>query len=164
MKEIQLTQGQFAQVDDADFEWLSQHKWYARWDSKGKCYYAVRSEYLGTISGKRKYRTVSMHRTVLGLEHGDKLTGDHIATEQTLNNTRKNLRIANHCQQAGNTSIRSNNSTGFKGVSPDGNGYRAQIQVNGKKKRLGTRSTPEAAHALYIQAANDLHGDFARVA
>ena len=30
MKEIQLTQGQVAIVDDADFEWLRQWKWHAQ--------------------------------------------------------------------------------------------------------------------------------------
>jgi hypothetical protein len=43
MKEIQLTQGKVALVDDDDFDYLSQWKWYAHKPSTRDIYYAVRN-------------------------------------------------------------------------------------------------------------------------
>jgi hypothetical protein len=164
VKEIQLTQGLTALVDGADFEWLNQWKWCAWWS--GKAYYAVRGEHLGKTDGKHKYRTIYMHRQILGLPAfpGDERKGDHIETEQTLNNQRSNLRKANDSQSTANTRTRSDNTSGIKGVRPSGNGFVARIRIDGKQKHLGTRKTPEAAHALYVQAAQERHGEFARSA
>lgn len=40
MRKIPLTQGKFALVDDADFDWLNQWKWYAL--KTKTTFYAVR--------------------------------------------------------------------------------------------------------------------------
>lgn len=40
MRQIPLTQGKFAKVDDEDFEWLSQWKWYAL--KHGNTFFAAR--------------------------------------------------------------------------------------------------------------------------
>lgn len=166
MKEIKLTQGQVTQVDDADYEWLNQYKWYALWKKNGKHYYAVRTEYLGTVNGKEKNRTVRMHRQILGLEHGDPRIGDHKTPSETLNNQRSNLRIANTgFESVANQGLSVTNTTGFKGVCllPSGR-YRADIQKDGKKKCLGTRDTKEEASELYWAAAQEQYGEFARIA
>jgi hypothetical protein len=47
---IPLTQGQFATVDAADYEWIVQWKWCAHWSKEGKCFYASRVD---VSSGKR---------------------------------------------------------------------------------------------------------------
>jgi hypothetical protein len=162
VKLIPLTKGQFAQVDDADLNWLNQWTWYASWDKRGKHYYARRQENL-VEGGKRKQRPVSMHRQILGLERGDKRKGDHKDPSQTLNNQRNNLRIAKTDNESNaNRNLQSNNPTGFKGVSKIGNKYRSRIGTNGKIKNLGTRDTPEAAHTLYVAAAQEQFGEFAR--
>ena len=58
MKKIKLTRGQFALVDDKDFEWLNQWKWYAL---KGKTtYYAAR------FVGGRKNRKMILGLRVFG--------------------------------------------------------------------------------------------------
>ena len=60
MKEIQLTQGQVALVDDADFERLNQFKWHA---VKGRnTFYAYRHSPM--INGER--HTIQMHHEVIG--------------------------------------------------------------------------------------------------
>jgi hypothetical protein len=78
------------------------------------------------------------------------------------NNAWANLREATNSQNQANKTGR--NSTGFKGVYKDHNRFKAMISVNGKQIHLGNRSTPEEAHALYVAAANDIHGEFARSA
>jgi hypothetical protein len=49
MKEIQLTRGFKAQVDDADYDWLNQWKWRVEISAWGN--YAVRTDY---SNGKKK--------------------------------------------------------------------------------------------------------------
>ena len=44
MKLISLTQGQFAKVDDEDFEWLNQWKWCAAYKKSTNSYYAIRTD------------------------------------------------------------------------------------------------------------------------
>jgi hypothetical protein len=71
-----------------------------------------------------------------------------------------NLREATSSQNAANRLGWS--ATGFKGVAKSGSGYRAEIQVNGKRRNLGSFRTPEEAHAAYVEAANNNFGKFAR--
>jgi len=60
MKEIPLGNGQNAQVDDEDHEWLSHYRWYAYYDAQqGKTYAAT-----DTPSGRR----VFMHDVIMGLD------------------------------------------------------------------------------------------------
>lgn len=77
-----------------------------------------------------------------------------------------NLREASRSANGANRPINKNNTSGFKGVSwhRSAGKWGARIRVCGRSRRLGLFSTPEAAHAAYIVAA-DLHfGEFARAA
>lgn len=151
MKEIPLTQGKVALVDDEDYDWLMQWKWSV--SSSSTKPYAVR-----WTSGNRKVR---MHRAILNLPDG--VVGDHINLN-TLDNRRCNLRPATKAQNNQNTKGRINTSSQYKGVSWDINKERwvAQIWANDKKYWLGTfRSEHEAAHA-YDAAACIHHGEFAK--
>lgn len=152
MKEIRLTQGKIALVDDEDFEWLNQWKWYV---DKG---YATRN--IRLESGKRI--TIKMHRMILGLNVGDEMFGDHINGNRS-DNRRENLRSCSHAENQRNAKKNSNNSSGFKGVSFDKQHKKwvAQISINGKGSRIGFFSTPEAAHSAYCAAALKHHGEFA---
>jgi len=49
------------------------------------------------------------------------------------------------------------NRSGFMGVSSNGKGWRARIVVDGKARHLGTYSTPEEAHHVYLAAKRKLH-------
>jgi hypothetical protein len=63
MREIPLGNGQFAKVDDEDFEWLSKYEWYAYYDSEqGKTFAAH-----DTPAGRR----VFMHDVIMGLDSLD---------------------------------------------------------------------------------------------
>lgn len=168
---LSLSRGLFAKISLVDHERASQFKWFAHWDPHSKSFYAVRSMYLpGIQTGKRnfKIRQVSLARFILGLEFGDKRIADHI-NHDTLDNTRDNLRIAHKQGSGQNQRRRSNNTTGFKGVSV----YRrkgkivgciAQIRHAGKTIYIGAYKIDECekAHAAYCAMAKKLNGEFAR--
>jgi hypothetical protein len=77
-----------------------------------------------------------------------------------------NLRLATRSENCANKRRAATNSSGMKGVvrRRDMNKWHAKIWKNGVHYHLGYFSTPEAAHAAYSKAANDLFGEFARTA
>ncbi len=87
---------------------------------------------------------------------------DHINGNRT-DNRILNLREASCSQNNANRAHR--NLTGYKGVTKweyDGYVYyNARITKNRKCQSLGYFKTPEEAHEAYINAALDIHGDFA---
>jgi len=155
-REIPLTRGHVAIVSPEDFSFLSQWKWFSSYAPNPRRFYAVRWERLE--SGKRV--AIRMHREILGLRHDDKRLGDH-RNHDTLDNRRGNLRISTKSQNNCNRKHQTNNTLGFKGVSKTPYGFRARIRIDRKTIALGTRRTPEAAYALYCEAAIRLHGEFA---
>ena len=88
---------------------------------------------------------------------------DHIDRDAT-DNRWCNLRLATSSQNNHNTGVRKNNTHGYKGVSRVGNRWTARIRLNWKKYYLGCFATPEEAHAAYVKAAKEMHGEFARTA
>jgi hypothetical protein len=80
------------------------------------------------------------------------------------NNRFSNLREVTPTQSNANTTLRSDNAVGMKGVSwkEASRKWQAQIQVRGEKKYLGLFTTPGAAHKAYAKAANEHFGDFGR--
>ena len=153
MKEIKLTGGLVALVDDDDYEWLNQFKWCS--DGKG---YAVRAT--RRINGKKT--TIKMHREILGLTTGDGRIGDHV-NGNVCDNRRENLRVCNECENQHNQGKRKTNTSGFKGVyfNKTEKRWKARIMTNNKQKSLGGFATPELAYEAYQQAALKFHGDFA---
>ncbi len=157
MRTILLTQGQVALVDDEDFEIVHQFKWYANLDKHGR-WYAYRNFTLP--NGNKSLQ--GMHRFVTGLEYGDPHQVDHLNREQTLNNTRDNLRVT-LCQNQQNVGLRKDNTSGFKGVYRDKRSgkWQAQIQRFGKRISGGYFDTAIAAAAVYNYLAKNMHGEFA---
>lgn len=82
-----------------------------------------------------------------------------------LNNRWKNLRPASRFENMRNTRKRSNNTSGFKGVSyvKKHDRWTADIGHFGKRHHLGYFGSPEEAHAAYRVAAIRLHGEYARL-
>lgn len=156
---IPLTQGQWAIVDVADYDWLNQWKWYALWDSNTRSFYAVR--HAAWTDGKRPL--LAMHREILGLRFGDGKKGDH-KNHDTLDNRRVNLRVATTTQNGQNQRICTNHKTGCKGVDVKKGKYRSRIRVNGKLKSLGvfplTPEGLESASEIYQFAADLYFGEF----
>lgn len=108
-------------------------------------------------------RRLYMHRLILQLTL-DGLEVDHINRDR-LDNRRSNLRAATRTQQARNTSLRSNNTSGYKGVSrAKGARWQAHIRIDGRSISLGSGFiTARAAAAAYDKAATEAFGEFAAI-
>lgn len=159
MKEIELTQGFVALVDDKDYPILSVHKWQALLIKKTGMVYAGRSD--RDASGKRV--TVRMHCFIKGKKGIDHKDGNG------LNNQRYNLR---ECTQLGNTRNAGKSSrlltSQYKGVCKRTEyvhsiKWRAQITVNYKKIVIGTFDEEVYAAQAYDAAAKFHFGEFARL-
>lgn len=81
------------------------------------------------------------------------------------NNRIKNLRECSHSQNTMNSKLRSDNASGYKGVSwcKMANKYVANINIGGVRSRLGYFESAEEAGKAYASAAINLHGEFARL-
>lgn len=153
MNVIFLTKGKKAFVSDEDYEELSKYKWYA--NQRGSDCYAHRKQWIKDenenravnktrgLPGKRvvhgHYVDVSMHRAIL--KPADGLQVDHI-NGNGLDNRRENLRVVDASTNAFNQKIRSNSSSGIRGVSyekmPSGRWvWRAIIWFNKKRYECG---------------------------
>ncbi len=154
MKEIQLTRGLVALVDDDDFESLSKFSWAAQ--PMGKTHYAIRSSH--APHGHRK--TIRMHREVLNLLPHQSV--DHI-NRNGLDNRRENLRAATDSQNRMNTIKGPGCSSIYKGVfwRPDLGVWRARISVNKRTIYLGHFDSEVEAALAYDAAASEHYGEFA---
>ncbi len=90
---------------------------------------------------------------------------DHINLNP-LDNRWDNLRAADKRQNAHNCGIRSDNSSGFKGVCWDKRvgKWRADIRLSNTRKHLGMFEDPKAAHDAYVVAAIKYFGEYGRSA
>lgn len=156
-KQIPLTQGKFALVDDEDFEFLNQLKWRAHKGTNTESSYAVRTD---KSSGTPV--EIYMHRKVLNAPQGFEV--DHIDGNR-LNNQKQNLRIASHYQNSLNRGVFKNNTSGCAGVSfqKSRNKFTAFITVKGKKVFLGRFKNFCDAVIARQKAEDKYFGNFRRV-
>lgn len=159
MKEIQLTQGAVAKIDDGDYCRIAAYKWYYIKNNRHGGY-AVRSETVSYDPYRR--RRVWMHHEIYGpIPFGYEI--DHVDVDGT-NNQKSNLRLCNRSQNACNGHLRSDNQYGTKGIryhAPNGK-YQARVIVNGRRVSLGYYFTVEEAARAYDLAARLEYGEFAR--
>jgi hypothetical protein len=159
MAAIRLTQDKIAIIDDDDFERVSKHKWYyrgrygSRVNEQGYVLRTVRE------TGK-KQTTISLQRFVMNNPEGFQV--DHVNGDR-LDNRKCNLRVATMEQNSHNSTLRKNNTSGFKGVyfKKANQRFFAKISINKKPTHLGYFSTAIDAAKTYDEAARKHYGEFA---
>jgi hypothetical protein len=151
MKEIKLTNGMIALVDDADFEWLNKYTW--SYDGKK---YAKRTQSRTILK-----KDLTMHREIMGFPENKQV--DHINGNK-LDNRRENLRLCSNSENLCNRGKQKNNTSGYKGVTWNKNNknWMAQINVLGKYIYIGSYPEKELAARAYDEAAKKYHGLFSK--
>lgn len=131
---------------------------------------AKKNQIVGSI-GKRGYKYFAIdgkkyyvHRIIWFLHNGwmPKFI-DHI-DGNPLNNKIENLRPCDLSQNLCNSRLRSNSTSGFKGVNwfkPYGK-WKARVHFYGKEYHLGYFDSKEDAINCVKEARNNIHKDFAR--
>jgi hypothetical protein len=145
VRRIPLGNGFFTTVDAADYEWLSEYKWFAR--RNGTRMYAFCRK-----GGKQ----ISMHRMIMRPRRG--YVVDHL-DHNGLNNRRCNLCICTQGENVANSRSHGGLS-GFVGVGRGrDNKWKAGITVRGKYYSAGQFSDPVEAAKARDRLAYDLLGD-----
>lgn len=81
-----------------------------------------------------------------------------------MNNKPSNLRLATGSQNVINVGLKSNNTTGIKGVywNKTSNKWQAALNVNGKQIHLGYFTDKDKAEEVVRKKREEVHGEFAR--
>ncbi len=161
MKQIILTKGKVAIVDDEDFERLNAFKWF--YLNSG---YAGRGVY--SAGGKRT--VILMHRAVFNLEKrqrnsiGELIHIDHI-NHNTVDNRKENIRICTYSGNMSNKTAGKESTSNYLGVSwyKQSGKWVAHIRKHGHGKNLGYYTDERAAAKAYNEAAIKIHGKFANL-
>ena len=154
-REIILSKGEVALVDDEDYEFLNQWKWYC--NVHGNLKYAVRK----VNNGDNTWTRYLMHRVII--ECPKDLYTDHI-NGNGLDNRRCNLRQATKRENTLNRKPRSTNASGKTGVKKSTwkGRWEAYIRVHGKYIHLGSFVEKDEAIQARISAEKVYFGEFAR--
>ena len=154
MKEVLLSRGLVAFVDDDDFELVSQFKFCAMRRCAGDPKFYAR-----TRTGPKKW--VYMHRLVMRVDDKSHPEVDHINGDG-LDNRKSNLRLCSHVQNLANR----HSSVGvsrFVGVAKQRKKWQAGIRINGTRIHLGVFKNEEDAARAYDLTALKVHGEYAHL-
>lgn len=156
MKQIPLTKGCIALVDDEDFDRISQFNWCVLEFKNIK--YAVRNS--PREKGKKR-KLIMMHREILGVKDSKKYI-DH-KDHNGLNNQKQNLRPGKSEHNQYNR--RASGASKYLGVCWDKftSKWKAQISISGKNKYIGRYKTESEAAKAYDAEAKKHHGKFANL-
>jgi len=134
-------------IDTKDIHHVQSKPW--RLNSSGYVYYSKNGE-----------KQITLHRLVMNAPEDKQI--DH-KDGNRLNCRKSNLRVCTQDENSRNRKKSKVCKSGYKGVTKDGNKWRATIGINKKYIYLGGYETPEAAAHAYNQSALKLHGEFARL-
>jgi hypothetical protein len=164
-KEINLTQGYVAIVDDEDFEYLNQWKWCVQKNRQNR--YAARflTEYVGEI---KKIVQLRMHQVLLKKYYQKLPENIDFIDNDGLNIRKGNIRICSKsdAKRNGKKTIKKEGvKSKFKGVSlhKKTGKYHASICFNKKIYSLKYHESEILAAQAYNVAAKKYHGEFAKL-
>lgn len=144
--ELKTSNGKSVWVDPADLPLVERYSWSAHVKGGAVAY---------TGGGRAAPKNEYMHHLLLPQKDG--FVVDHI-NRNTLDNRRCNLRYATRSENGANM----DRGSKYKGVTPHGTGFKAQITVDGINRVLGTFASEEEAAKAYDVAAKTQWGVFAR--
>lgn len=144
VKNIILLNGEIVLVDEIDYEWLLNQ---GSWSLQGK-------GYARCSRGVERW----MHRLVFRRSNGYSPTLVAHKDDNKLNNTRLNLLDLSYSMNTRAGSIRSDNTSGYKGVSfcTKTGRWAAFISLHGVSSFLGRFNTPLEASKAYENAKRNL--------
>jgi hypothetical protein len=147
VKTIPLGNGVYTYVDAADYEWLSQWIWHL---------------HTGYAARYQKHKLMLMHRAIMQPPKG--MTVDH-QNRNRLDNTRANLRVCTHAENACNRGKRRGTSSRFRGVGyrKDSGKYYAQLYYEGEHLFLGLFTDEIEAAQAHDYKAVEVLGESARL-
>jgi len=120
----------------------------------------VRNPYrMVVIKGRQHYAHRIIWKMMTGMDPVG--TVDHVDTDG-LNNVWSNLREASRSQNSQNRRLHKNNTSGVKGVHPEGNKWRAIIKKDRVLFDLGRFNSVDIAKVEIEAMRLDLHAEFAR--
>lgn len=155
MKEITLTQGKLATIDDDDYTMINRYSWYALAAGPKKDYWYAAT----TINSK----PVLMHRMIMNVQ-GRSVKIDHF-NHDGLDNRRINLRACTHADNMRNRVKKNPLTSKYKGVWFDSKRkikkWCAGIKINGKTIYIGSSVSEIEAAKLYDNKAREAFGEFA---
>jgi hypothetical protein len=147
MQQIELSQGQVALVDDADFHILSQYRWCYRPERDGRQGYAVRH-----VKVDGKDRLAYLHREIMQPPDGMEVV---FLNHDRLDCRRANLRVVSK-QEARQHHLRarSNSRSGIKGITFNRGPrtWSVDLYRDGQARRVGTFLTLKDAQDAYEEA------------
>ena len=160
MRELELSGGNSCLVDDDDYDFLNQFKWWC--SDNGDGYKCARRTH--PAAGKPDIR---MHRMLTAAMPGDMV--DH-KDGNSLNNQRSNLRLCTRSQNTANSKPQeSKKYSNYRGVSvvkdrtKTRQYWTAQARKDGVLHHVGCFPTEEDAALAYDKKAVELHGEFAKI-
>lgn len=139
----------YFEVDDEDFERISQFKWRLCGTNKNCIYRHLHRIFVTSVAQE------------IMKDRDNRF--DHIDRD-FLNNHKRNLRPCNHSQNIANQGKKSGTYTSrYKGVAfrNDNHKWRAYIDLNGRRTNLGTFTEEILAAIAYDDAAMVKFGEFA---
>lgn len=154
MAAFQTSNGLLVLVDDADLHSVIQYPWHARKRTPSSSrYYVIR----GRRAGEDEPQTVYLHRWLVKPARG--FVVDHINGDG-LDNRRVNLRQATTSQNAANGKTTWRGSF-LRGVAAYQKAWRAEVTLDGHRKRGPSRNTAIHAAFDYDRIARQRFGEFA---
>ena len=124
--------------------------------AKGRVYYQLTRD--GKLHRKQASKLVAL---AFVPNPFNKPLCDHI-DRNLLNNTAENLRWVTHAENASNTDLRTNNTSGYKCVSfvKSHGKYKSTFTFNGERYSSKMCKTPEEAFAWYVAKNKEVAGEY----